>query len=305
MVEEAQLSLSLDSPLIGKVKNGRTMMVWNFFALTKERVTELPVYDDGTVRIEVTGTKHGVATIWDKELLIYLASLIVDKMNRSEPVGRWLTFTAHDFCRVTGQPANGRAYARLHEALRRLQGTQINTNIEAGGVGEDRAFSWLSDAKLEYRIDRKGEKVLKAVSVELCDWLFRAFVKEGRMLTYHPAYFKLAPLERRLYEIARAHCGQQDAIKINIEKLRLRVGSETPLKQFKNKLINIAKNENTLPEYYIVVYDPRRPGGIVDPTRPPPTGRTPLKQWMVLFARTGGRATGFTATPELPDHELS
>ena len=57
------LPLVIDSPLIGKIKNDRTMMVWNFFALTKERVTELPVYDDGRIRIEVTGTKFGVANI--------------------------------------------------------------------------------------------------------------------------------------------------------------------------------------------------------------------------------------------------
>jgi hypothetical protein len=41
-----QLNLPLDSPLEGKVKSDRTVMVFNFFALTKERVTELPVFED-------------------------------------------------------------------------------------------------------------------------------------------------------------------------------------------------------------------------------------------------------------------
>jgi plasmid replication initiation protein len=86
-----QLSFALDSPLVGKVKNDRTVMVWNFFALSKERLTELPVYDDGTVRIEVTGTKHGVATIWDKELLIYIAGMPRPVLQRG---GRcWMRFT--------------------------------------------------------------------------------------------------------------------------------------------------------------------------------------------------------------------
>jgi plasmid replication initiation protein len=289
-----QLSLKLNSPLIGKVKNDRTMMVWNFFSLTKERVTELPVYDDGMVRIEVRGTSLGVATIWDKEVLIYIASIIQDRINRGEATSETVTFTAHDFFRVTGSQAAGPNYDRLIAALGRLQGTQIITNIKTGGRGETRGFSWVADFEVQYRERKTGTKEMKSVTVTICDWMYRAIKIDGRMLTYHPGYFNLAPLERRLYEIARAHCGNQAAFKINIEKLRLRVGSDMELKSFKRKLVQIAAADNALPEYGISVFDPRRPGGIIDPTRPAPTGRTPLKQWMVLFYRIGSKATGFT-----------
>src|SRR3954452_8886576 len=140
--DDGQLALDLtrDSPLIGRVKNDRTLMVWNFFSLSRERVSELPTYDDGRVRIEVSGAKYGVATIWDKEILIYLASLVQDKLNRGEEVSPRLVFTAHDICRVTGSVVGGSAYRRIAEGLRRLQGTQIITNIETGGAGEDQAF---------------------------------------------------------------------------------------------------------------------------------------------------------------------
>jgi hypothetical protein len=60
-----------DSPLIGAARSERTLMVWSFFALSKEHTTELPVYDDGRIRIEVVGTKHGVATMLDKDVLVY------------------------------------------------------------------------------------------------------------------------------------------------------------------------------------------------------------------------------------------
>ncbi len=295
-----QLSFALDSPLVGKVKNDRTVMVWNFFALSKERLTELPVYDDGTVRIEVTGTKHGVATIWDKELLIYIASLMVDKLNRGEQIGPTVTFTAHDFCRITGARVNGTAYGRILDGLTRLQGTQIKTNIETGGQGEAGAFSWISSFNIQYRVKKSGEREMRALTITICDWLYRAIRVDGRMLTYHPGYFSLSPLERRIYEIARAHCGNQPGFKINIEKFRLRVGSDMELKSCKRKLVELAANDKALPEYGIAVFDPRRPGGIIDPTRPPPTGRTPLKQWMVLVYRIGAKATGFSAAPELP-----
>ncbi|HET9865732.1 MAG TPA: replication initiator protein A, partial [Nitrospira sp.] len=78
-----QLNLSLDSPLMGKAKNERTLMVYSWFALTREKQTELPLYDDGKVHIEVTGTeKYGVANIWDAEMVIYIASIIQDKINK-------------------------------------------------------------------------------------------------------------------------------------------------------------------------------------------------------------------------------
>jgi hypothetical protein len=38
------LDPSLDSPLLGKIKNDRTIMVFSFFSLMREKVTELPVY---------------------------------------------------------------------------------------------------------------------------------------------------------------------------------------------------------------------------------------------------------------------
>ena len=134
-MDDQQLLLPIDGPLIGKVKSSRTVMFWDFFALCKELVTQLPVYDDGRIRIEVTGTKFGVANIYDKEILIYIVSLMQDKINRGEVVTRRFTFTINDFCRVVGVKAVGTAYSRIEDALRRLQGTQISTNIETGGRG--------------------------------------------------------------------------------------------------------------------------------------------------------------------------
>jgi plasmid replication initiation protein len=274
----AQLSL-LDSPLIGSVKNERSVMVYNFFALTKEKRTEPLRYQDGKVTIEVKGTDAGIATIYDKEFLIYIASLMVDKMNRGEPVSPVFSFSGHDFFRVCHVSSGGKSYDRISGALERLQGTQIKTNIETGGEGTDEWFSWLKSAKAEYRKNAKGEKVLKRITVELCDWLYRAILKDNRMLTYDPAYFDLPPLEKRLYEMARAHCGNQPGFKINMEKLRLRVGAETDLRQFRYKLAKIAEKKSPLPEYgFKLINDPN---GMENPTK----GRTQLKKIMVVFWR--------------------
>jgi plasmid replication initiation protein len=298
----AQLALQLDSPLVGRVKNDRTMMVWNFFSLSTKRQQELPAYDDGQVRIEVRGTSSGVATIWDKELLIYLASLLQDKLNRNEPVARRLTFTANDFFRACCASSGGSAYGRLEEALQRLQGTQIKTNIETGGTGEDSAFSWVTDYKMQYRRDHKGEKRLVGVTVELCDWLYRAVVKDRRMLTYDLGYFKLGPLEKRLYEIARAHCGMQAGFRMGIEKLHHRVGADTPLKTFKKHVAAIIKSESTsLPSYGLIIIDPCQLGKNDTPLTPLPLKRTALKRLQVYFFPLDGIMAPVMSAPLVED----
>jgi len=285
--DDGQLALDLtrDSPLIGRVKNDRTLMVWNFFSLSRERVSELPIYDDGRVRIEVSGAKYGVATIWDKEILIYLASLVQDKLNRGEEVSPRLVFTAHDICRVTGSVVGGSAYRRIAEGLRRLQGTQIITNIETGGAGEDQAFSWIMRYKIHYRLGRNKEKIMEALEVELCPWVYRSILKDRRMLTYDQSYFELPPLEKRLYEIARAHCGKQAGFKMNLEKLRRRVGTTMELRFFKKELVKISKRRLPLPGYGLSLVDSRVANSI-DANPRPALKRPPLKSLLVYFYST-------------------
>ncbi len=164
-------------------------------------------------------------------------------------------------------------------------------------------FSWLTDYRTRYRRDAKtGEKVLKSLTVEICPWLHRALERHTTILTYHPDFFGLGPLERRLYEIARAHCGEQGQWKINIEKLRLRVGSDGDLRKFKYRLVQLSKARKALPEYAVFVVDPKKYGrGLKDP---PVSGRTPVKQHIVWFVRTDRLSKmNFSEAPEFDDLE--
>src|SRR3546814_8359328 len=88
---------------------------------------------------------------------LYSASLMVAKLEAGVGVSQDFYFPAHDLFRVTGVNGSARSYARLSDALERLQGTQIKTNIEAGGEGQAGFFSWLSEAQLHYtKTDRKS-----------------------------------------------------------------------------------------------------------------------------------------------------
>jgi plasmid replication initiation protein len=229
-----------DSPLIGTAKNEKTLMAFNFFSLTREHQTELPRYDDGKYTIEVEGTKHGVASIWDKEVLIYLESLLQDRINRGEAPSPIFQFTANDLFRITGSHPGGSAYERLEGALKRLKGTMVTTNLldDDDEGGETGGFSWIDDYRIKWRKNKNGEKSMQAVSVILGRRLYKAILKRQQILTYDSRYFQLKPLEKRLYEIARAHVGKQPGFKMGLEKLRLRVGTQNDLRRFKAELVS-------------------------------------------------------------------
>lgn len=272
-----------DSPLTGSVKGERSMMAFPFFHLSKGRRLRPITYDDGSVKIEVRPSATGLATIYDKDILLYLASLMVEKINLGAEPGPEFTFTAHDFIRVVGANRSARTYARVAGALERLQGTQIRTNIEAGGMGEDGWFSWIAEARVAYVRGQRGERRLKAITVRLCNWLHRAILKDLRILTYDHRYFALGPIERRLYELARSHCGRQDRFVIRLARLYEKVGCEDEMRNFKVKLRRIAAQQS-IPEYFVTLVDdpagPLMAEAVVAGERPRPAR---VRQPLVAF----------------------
>jgi len=87
-----------------------------------------------------------------------------------------------------------------------------------------------------------------SVSVTLSDWLYQAVMSKS-VLTLNRAYFTLRrPLERRLYEIARKHCGRQPEWRISLETLQKKTGSASPRRVFRAMLREIIAAD-TLPDY--------------------------------------------------------
>ncbi|MFZ3484900.1 replication initiator protein A [Sphingomonas sp. 3-13AW] len=277
-VPQGELFL-LDSPLQGEIRGERSLMAFPFFALAKNAWMKPLTYNTESVSIEVRPSASGVATIYDKEIVLYIASLMAAKIEAGEEVAQDFVFTAHDLFSVTGSNHSARSYGRLSEALERLQGTQIKTNIEAGGEGEEGFFSWLSEAKLHYTKTRSGERRLKAVKVRLCDWLFRAILRDRQVLNYAHAYFQLGPIERRIYEVARSTC-DTDRVEVDLATFRLQIGYQNPLANFRNALKQIA-GTNAIPDYQlelvetVAAAEPARRGRKSNPVRVVITPRAP------------------------------
>lgn len=251
---------TFDSPLMSGFQGERSLMAFPFFALAKTAWTKPLVYKTDTVSIEIGPGPKGIATIYDKEILLFIASLMVAKLDAAQPVSQDLYFTANDLFRVTGVNSSARSYTRLSDALERLQGTQIKTDIEAGGEGEAGFFSWLEAAKLHYSKNQARDRRLKAVRVRLCDWLFRAILRDRNVLEYAPTYFQLGPVEIRLYEVARSSC-VDGPISTTLEQLRLQLGYQSSTRQFKGILKSIIESKS-IPGFTFSIQKPVPGSGV-------------------------------------------
>ncbi|MFX9069577.1 replication initiator protein A, partial [Acinetobacter baumannii] len=86
------------------------------------------------------------------------------------------------------------------------------------------------------------------------DWYYRA-VLSGEVLTLDPAYFRLRkPLERRMYELARKHCGSQPTWSISFDVLKKKTGAITNDRRMRQFLRDIVE-QNHLPQYTVSMDD--------------------------------------------------
>lgn len=85
---------------------------------------------------------------------------------------------------------------------------------------------------------KKGKLDIGMVEVTLPNWLYRA-LHERKVLKISSDYFRIRKaIDRRIYEIARKHCGSQSEFNISLEKLYLKTGSTANKSGFKRMLKN-------------------------------------------------------------------
>ena len=203
---------------------------------------------DGNRSITVTPSVQGRATQFDKDLLIYAVSQMTEALNRGRPdaSSRRVRFRVYDYLISTNKPTGGKEYTRLQGALDRLAGTRLKTNIRTGGQSVKEGFGLVDKWKIVER--STDDERMVAVEVTLSEWLFNA-VQSHEVLTITSDYFRLRkPLERRLYELARKHCGDQTAFAISTELLLEKCGSKSGTREFRRMLRTIVLAD-TLPDY--------------------------------------------------------
>jgi len=226
-------------------KDDMATMEHPVFSLSTRPDRRVLRYAHGTTRVEITPSVKGLATIHDKDVLIYCISQLVARLNRGEAVAAELKLVARDLLCATGRESSGDGYRRLREAFERLSGTRIVTNIVTGGIETTRGFGLIESWEI-LRRTRTGRMI--SVRVRLSDWLYRA-VLDRAVLTLSRDYFRLRkPLERRVYELARKHCGRQAEWRIGLETLLTKTGSASPRRVFRRMIRDMAAAD-ALPDY--------------------------------------------------------
>jgi plasmid replication initiation protein len=263
-------------------------------------------YQSGETFIEIQPSARGLATIFDKDILIFCISKLIDRRNRGEAIGPVVRITTHDMLVSTNRQTGGIAYQRLEFALDRLAGTRIKTNIRTGDEVTTQNFGLID----WYDYNRKGSgfaERLRCLDIKLSDFMFRA-VAAAEVLPIDRSYFRLRrPIDRRLYELARKHCGRQTSWRIGLDNLKSKCGSKQAIKHFAAHLRALVRS-NHLPDYAVsidggqVVFTKRGAdvSTAVAPTTAPATvacaalsHRRPIRISQQTFDRIGGIAPGW------------
>jgi len=217
------------------------------FSLSTRPDRRVLSYSHNDTEITITPSVKGRATIHDKDIIIFCTSQLVAALNAGRAVSRRLTLTAHDLLVATNRETSGDAYRRLRDTFERLSGTRITTNIATGDVETTSGFGLIDSWEI-VRKTRGGRMI--SVAVTLSDWLFRAICARS-VLTLNRAYFTLRkPLERRIYEVSRKHCGRQGSWIVSIDTLLKKSGSASPRRVFRAMMREMIAADH-LPDYHL------------------------------------------------------
>jgi plasmid replication initiation protein len=221
------------------------------FSLSTKPETRPLKYSHGDNSFEIIPSVLGLPTVFDKDVLIYCISKLVDLKNEGREIGPCIRLTTHDLLVQTNRPTNNLGYERLAPALDRLKGVTLKTNIKTGDGITTRGFGLIS----EYEYNRKGSIFadrLRYLEIALSPWLFRA-IDACEVLPISRSYFRLRrPLDRRIYEIVRKHCGQQAQWRVSLEVLQKKSGSNSPAKKFAFYMRHLT-HSNHLPDYALTL----------------------------------------------------
>lgn len=222
-------------------------MAYPFFSLAKShRITPIDFRaGDVSIRVEAV-PEHGMATIWDADILIWAASQIIEARDAGLGTSRFMAATPYEILKFIGRGTSLRDYQRLKAALDRLQSTTVCTSIRQPVEGRRHRFSWINE--WQERTDQRGRPL--GLELILPDWFYRAVLDDAFVLTIDRAYFGLTGgLERWLYRLVRKHGGRQrGGWCFEFRHLHVKSGGLSSYKRFAFELRNIVRRQ-PLPGY--------------------------------------------------------
>jgi plasmid replication initiation protein len=229
-------------------------MAYPFFSLAKSKRLAPIDFKAGSIVIRVEAVpEHGMATIWDADVLIWAASQIVEARDAGLRPSRLMGTTPYEILNFIGRGVSLRDYDRLKAALDRLQSTTVATSIRQPTERRMHRFSWINEWK--EKADSRGRPL--GLELIVPDWFYAAVLDDALVLTIDRAYFDLTGgLERWLYRLVRKHGGRQEfGWSFDFIHLHAKSGSLSPLKHFAYDLRDIVRRQ-ALPGYRLTIEQP-------------------------------------------------
>ncbi len=249
--ERDQLDLFRALPGDLAPRDAQDLMAYPFFSLAKSKRVVPIDFRAGPVAIRVEAVaEHGMATIWDADVLIWAASQIVEARDAGLKTSRLMAATPYEILTFVGRGTGVRDYDRLKAGLDRLQSTTVLTSIRQPAERRRHRFSWINEWK--ETADAHGRP--SGLQLILPDWFYSGVIDDALVLTIDRAYFALTGgLERWLYRLVRKHGGHQDGgWSFDLGYLHAKSGSLSPLKHFAYDLREIVRRQR-LPGYELVL----------------------------------------------------
>ena len=229
------------------VRDDMASMSHPLFALKAKDIRTIR-YEQNEVKTEISANaEYGRATIFDKDIWIFAISKLMQAKFEGKEINSMIEFSAVEFFKSTNRGLGGKQFEMFRDALNRLSGTRVMTEIETGGQRTASGFGLLDGWEV---LEENDKKFPLRVVIELPHWLYRSIAKD-EVLPISKEYFRLRkPIDRRVYEIARKHCGKQNSWKINLELLHKKTGTTDVLRNFR-VAINSLCQADVLPDYSI------------------------------------------------------
>ncbi len=165
-------------PDVSILRDLQDLMAYPFFSLSKRRMEPID-FTSGKVSIHVESlSEHGIATLWDADILIWAASQIVDACESGLTPSRLLTATPHAILSFLGRGTSGRDYLNLKSSLDRLRNTAVTTSLRSP-ASACTEFTWIS----EWKPYRSGRDKPYGIALLLPEWFYAAVQERSAVLS--------------------------------------------------------------------------------------------------------------------------
>lgn len=227
------------------------------FRLSKrdKRAGEVIHYQLSDGFVEVKAGPDGMASIWDYDIVLMMASHLTESMNRyregrGEKPGKTFRPRVSDILKFARRGSGTRQINEIEPALDRLRGTTIKTVRRKGAFRVAEAEGLIARYSVVSRT-RSGR--ISSVEIGVPEWLYREVVENSNpdVLAVSSDYFLIkGGIERFIYRLARRAAGRGRAgnAKWSFQLLYERSGSEGTYAKFCFGLRGLIRTA-TLPDY--------------------------------------------------------